>query len=350
MAVYDDLATAIATYLEKTPADFLIGGTNLLLLAVNNAKKWAQQTHDFELCRTQASVTVSLSSGGTLSSAVLPGTSTAVDVKLIEAAYLAYGDGGLKPIWFVDKKNQTRDLRTRLQGWPYRSNIDSPPIDSAASLGLEDTPQLVQQGDALTLWPASNAAFSGATSFTVRLDVVKWLPDYVSNQTVTVASAGTANYNGVYTQYGHINGQALYISATNDKVLFWISNKWWITPVANLSTSVTPTAGYSFNATLSTSLPVAVPPDGTYTAVTTSGSPTVVSASSAVTSDFFLTRGFEFLMWKAIVDGNYLWKSFVGQDEGNISAPEKLLASAWANLLAWDGSFVGQNNTAFNLD
>lgn len=352
MANLDDLKVAIASYLGRVPTDFVIGGSDLLLLAINNAKRWAQAQRDFEACRTQAKVTVSTdpTTGGNLSAVTLMDGTTPVNVKLIEAAYLMWNDQTLKPINFLDRKSQSSQLRQRLMGWPYRITLDSPPIDWSNSIGVEDTPNLVQQADFLFFWPQTNAAFSNEPTMVTALDVVQWLPDYTSTSNVVIASAVTSGYNDTYIAYGQANGRTLYIAAASGKIIFWVNNAWFITPLANLSPTVSPTLGYTLAAIPTNESPFLVP-DGTYAALSgsTSGAPTATSGTTNVGSDWFLVNGFEFLMFKSIVDGNYLWEKFAQAQEGFLASPTALAASAWQNLVWLDGERVGQNSTAVDL-
>jgi hypothetical protein len=67
-------------------------------------------------------------------------------------------------------------------------------------------------------------------------------------------------------------------------------------------------------------------------------------------TDFLLEFGDAFLFWYALCQLNYLNKNFVFRQEGNIGAPDKERDTAWANLIAWDGTLVTTGDTALDLD
>jgi hypothetical protein len=350
MSILDDLKTDIAATLGRVPTDFVIGGSDLLVLAINNAKRWAQAQRDFDACRTQAKVTVSLSSGAAISAVTLLDGTTACNVKVIECAYMSWNDQTLKPINFLDRKTQSSELRKRLKGWPFRQTLDSPPIDFSNSLGIEDTPNLYQQGTSLYLWPQTNAAFGSSTSIVVTLDVVQYLPDYTSSNVAVVS--GTSNgWDGNYPIQGAQNGQSLYINFSAQSALWWKTNLWHLSALSDVNG--TPTNYYSYASTPTNESPLVYPDsvDGSYFPT---GSPTgfavVSSAQSNAGNDWFLTHGYEFLKWRAIVEGNYLWEKFAQAQEGMLVSPVDKMKEAWDNLCFLDGGLIGQNTTSFDLD
>lgn len=65
-----------------------------------------------------------------------------------------------------------------------------------------------------------------------------------------------------------------------------------------------------------------------------------VTNPDATSQDFLLEFGFEYLQWTIIIELNYIFKSFVPRQEGNLSSPENMQTQAWKDLLVWDAYLV----------
>lgn len=68
-------------------------------------------------------------------------------------------------------------------------------------------------------------------------------------------------------------------------------------------------------------------------------------ADNAVTPDFLVEHGFEFLQWSVIIELNYKFQTFVFRQEGNPGAPERLKQAAWESLVNWDSYRIGPHIT-----
>lgn len=255
------LKASIAAFLDKSTTDFSINGVDLLLQAVNNAKRWAQSNYDFEYARSSVTVTVNTTTGGLLSSAV-DADSNPVVVKKIESAYFPVGTSTV-PIQFWAKKNMVSELRRRYDQPSAGVEAGSTPfvqgypdITVNGYLGGISLPALVQHGDTLSLYPDVSSVVTG-TTVEVSLDVVKWMPDYVID---------------------------------------------------------------------------------------------IQDSGNSILTDFFMTYGYEFLLWKGVMEANYLFTQFVSRTEGSLAPPDRLLDAAWKAFLAWDSGIVATNTTAFDLD
>lgn len=66
---------------------------------------------------------------------------------------------------------------------------------------------------------------------------------------------------------------------------------------------------------------------------------------NAAPQDFFLDHGFEYLQWAIIIELNYLFKTFVPRQEGNLTSPDRMLEQAWRDLLLWDSYLIPPNAT-----
>lgn len=169
----------VAAYVNRPVAHFTQGNpaVNLLRVAINNAKKWAQRSLDFELARTSVTVVVDAVTGGLLTSAVDTGSGLAVNVNRIENAYLGYVGSSqsvqaYRPIQITSKQhmafrqrtaweNVSRDVTT--QGYPTCTSIN--------------VPKLIRQGGTIFVSPV-DASLTAVGTFTVLLDVYQWMPDY----------------------------------------------------------------------------------------------------------------------------------------------------------------------------
>lgn len=53
-------------------------------------------------------------------------------------------------------------------------------------------------------------------------------------------------------------------------------------------------------------------------------------------SDFFLTYVPDVIIWKAVLDCNFITQIFVPRQDGNVGAPKDMLAEAWDSAMDWD--------------
>lgn len=322
---------------HPTEGDFVSNGVDLLLGSINRAKDWAQSRYDFERARTSVQLTVDATTGGDLTTAVEIGTGRTVVVKKVEAAFLAYQGTINRPIRLSSKKGQVADAQRRYEGLPYAPTVASPLTAGTGGVSYQ-MPTLVQQGNTIFLYPNSTALFPQGAP-TIYLDVIEWIPNYVDIGDATVAAgptcAGTFKYYG-----GLLNGKSIWFNLSGFS-LWWNSavSRWWITTAAN-----TGNTGATARWFLATASPV-----GVYTAEgAMAGSPAVTGTTNAP-SDFLLDFGHEFLMWRSVVEANFVWEQFVFRQEGALAPPEKQLAAAWQALLDWDSGLIATNTSEFDL-
>ena len=72
---------------------------------------------------------------------------------------------------------------------------------------------------------------------------------------------------------------------------------------------------------------------------------TAASLTDVVPTDFFLQYGANFLQWSIICELNFLFRTFVTRQEGNVTSPDKEREKAWRELLLWDTYKVDSNAT-----
>ena len=156
---------------EAAPAGQAVA-FDILLQACNNARLYAERRVDFELSKVSATIpAVDLLNGGSLSTAVLVGTSTPVSIKKILTPFIQMADGTQYAIDLWTKKKWNDRLKARFEA--------ARPTDTSDFAFITDAPfVLVQYGNKVFVAPADSTAFT--SPFPVFLDVVSWLPIYVT--------------------------------------------------------------------------------------------------------------------------------------------------------------------------
>lgn len=171
-----ELKSVIAGYLQKSPSFFAINSVDLLLLALNNARKNAELLHDFNSNTVVAEVTISPSVGGLLSSAVLRGTATAVNLKEYVTFYRVTDNGDI-PLYHHGKKTVavwTKERIRNARGRFLASDIRYP--DDASLRIVRDGPEEVYlHGDQIQVTPTIDTAFQMA------IDGIAWMPEYTGD-------------------------------------------------------------------------------------------------------------------------------------------------------------------------
>lgn len=162
----------VAAALQRSTTDFVVGSTDLLSLAVNMARKNIERKKDFELAKCLADVTMTVGQSVALSTAVISGTATAVSVKTILRAQLSTDGTTFFPIGYV-----SRDMHMRRVARNYE---DLTTLDEVAQAQPTKTNrfQLVRFGEDVYMSPSDTDSYNDVSTLYVRMDVVKWLPDY----------------------------------------------------------------------------------------------------------------------------------------------------------------------------
>ena len=327
MTLYE-IKTAVATYFKTTIADLTQNSQDLFLVAANQVRRQAELMHDFEFSRKLVTVSVNGVTGGSLEDAVVYGTSTEVNIKTVVEAGLFDTDGNLRPVeWTTVAEGIERQRIDNDMATP-RYPTDSWFTNEPAGYG-----RFEMSGGTIYRWPKDLTH-----NFTLGLEVYTMSDDWTSSaeSSVTVASAGTAGYNGNYTSLGLFNGKTLYYreATPNSYFIFYSASAGrWHLQLNELEDGVAP--GYQ-----SATSTAASPPAATWSANAASG--TAVVTLSTV-SDTWTTHASQYLMWGIIVHLNYYYKEFVLRQEGNLGSPEKLRDEALAAFMDWDAYRYEQN-------
>lgn len=171
---FGDLKKQVAAYMHRAVGDFTVDSVDILTKAVYRARTNAQLRHNFEALRCAISIpNVSITAGALLSTAVLDGTVTAVDVKTIECAFITVGSVQL-PIDTISKAHHRMTLK---QSYAALGSVSDLTAYAPASVGSYS---LVRQGDRIFVTPA-DSTFLGGTPFTLKADAVQWADTYASD-------------------------------------------------------------------------------------------------------------------------------------------------------------------------
>lgn len=180
---------AVAGYLQVDESD-LVKGVDLLLMALNNARKAAERLHDWD-CQRVTVASVATGGTGVWQNAVLYGTETAVRLKTPETFYLQQGDA-LLPIHHMSRLHGANKARERISRRlmdgeeRYARSLDLNVIHNyAGNLRLPNVALL--HGPNYTIEPIPESPAN------VVVDGYRWLDDYTDD----------TDFEDFFTQDGH---------------------------------------------------------------------------------------------------------------------------------------------------
>ena len=212
------------------------------------------------------------------------------------------------------------------------------PTDWEATTGYYDVgaPRIAFCGNDIWCVPTGTRG----DEFDLELEVYTFQQDWISTSDSVLVQqvANPAAANGSYWPYGIYNRRPLYINILYGPpvapmhMIWWDGvGKWRIAPMADLGQPVL--VNYA-EMVATTMVPGgAYVPHGTWTA-TAEGVIVVEMMPGSDTSDIWLTKGAQYLMWAGIVEINHLAKEFVFRQEGNLPPPEKLAETALEDIFA----------------
>lgn len=175
-----NLKESVAAFLGKASSTFVVGTggytPDLLLQALNKARKRAEKRHNFLVCSVYGQISVVPTTGGNLDNAVLAGTATAVDVHTVDSYYLDVDDNDL-PIKSIDKR--TISQMSRMRNYAQTGSVSERyPSDVSSTLlsSLTGTlPYVYLENRTVKLYPQQDV------TKTVRFDGYKWMSAYTSS-------------------------------------------------------------------------------------------------------------------------------------------------------------------------
>lgn len=155
---------------KYVPADFVINATDLLALAINNARRVFETLWDFTWSETDALLTIA-STGGLLSAATLNPTGS-ISIKRVQGVLVPIAVGDFIPVEFLSDENYLARIRAQVGRARYNATATLDDLGIASEF-----PYAVQQGAKITLAPAEQFSFP----ISAKLNVVKFLADYSGN-------------------------------------------------------------------------------------------------------------------------------------------------------------------------
>ena len=324
----------MAAYLQKEVPDLTINGADLTLLALNNVRRKAEMLHDFEFSRRHVTVTVDGMSGGTLDDVVQEGSPTCEVKSVIECGI--YDDKfNVHPVEWTTVAESIERQRMMKPGFGPRY-----PGDGEATTGYYgmDLPRIAFCGNDIWCVPTGQRG----EEFDLELEVYTFQQDWTSTSDSVLVQqvANPVAANGSYWPYGIYNGRPLYINILYGPpvapmhMIWWDGvGKWRIAPMADLGQ---PTLVNYAEMAATTMVPGgAYVPRGTWSA-TAEGVIVVEMMPGGDTSDVWLTKGAQYLLWAGMVEVNHLCKEFVFRQEGNLPPPEKMAEEALEVFRQWD--------------
>jgi len=167
----------VAGYMNRDATEFVQGAVNVLGLAVNHARQWAEKQRNFELCKVSIKVpAVNLSTGAALSTATIFPGGAAVTIKCLERAFIPFSNqADVFPVELIGRDAYVKRMGRRFDN-AYSTQYDGP--TSAVQEGRYHTFAVLQQAQQIFVVPNNPSAFGGSSTVDVYFDAVKWLPDY----------------------------------------------------------------------------------------------------------------------------------------------------------------------------
>lgn len=321
----------MASYLELTVADLTVNGQDLGLAALNQVRMQAELNHDFNFQRKLLTLVVDQVTGGSLGSAVLYGTATTADIKLILDMGLFDSDNNLFPTeWTTSSEGMERLREEFAYAGSNRYPTDGQVLGHLAGQSIR---RFTITNDQVYSFP------KGTAGQTISLGIEAYIfsSDWTSNSNTQAlsGSTGATGANTTYYRNGTFNSHPLYTninpiggSASNAYAIWYDTAQWRITAIAKIGA-----VGADYFTLTGTSQN----PAGTYTGSGAFGGTAVLASSEAdTTSDIWLTKGAQFLQWAAIVQLNERYKFYVPRTEGNLPPPSALAQEGLNSLINWD--------------
>lgn len=337
-----ELKTLIANNLGSetqapiTVANLTVNGMDMGLWALNESRRHAEMGNDFGFQRQMLTLSVDTITGGSLSAAVLQGTSTVADVKTILEIGLFDQHNNFYPVeWTTTEESEERQRQeNRYRFLVYPNDWQRYPADWQAEAWPVGQRRFILRNNTLFNWPLTDPTQASQT-LNVGIEAYVFSNDWTTISS-TFTLSGSTGQDGVYYKYGMYNGRGFYLpmnpsAGTNlvGAALWYTGTKWLITGLADIG-NATATNRYELVST-------AQNPTGQYTGMGSFlGFPNLTNADADSTSDIWTTKGSEYLVWASVVRLNQRFKFFVPRTEGNLPPPTDMAASALQTFIDWD--------------
>lgn len=169
-----NIKKAVAAYLQQSTSSLEVDGQDLILLELNAARRQAELFSNFSEALVHAYVTISSSSGVSLSTAKLVSDNSAVTIRAVDTYYLYDSDsGGEIPLYHDTYAGFSRKEKWKLgkQVWDYDTRFKSDGQRGTTS----NNPTVLVRGQQVFLDPVPTS------SKTLRMLAYKWFDDYTGD-------------------------------------------------------------------------------------------------------------------------------------------------------------------------
>jgi hypothetical protein len=179
-----DLRKAICAFTRRSPASFVSEHGDSLLVAVNNAKNFAQREVDFEAAFEQVVVRVAeISKGGDIRTAkIYPDETVAVEIKTVRKAFLQMtGNATMIPVPIVSRQSWVDSLERRVSGQVY--SLNDRETGRIPNANAQATPlQIVMSGiHRFYVSPANEQVLNASQNLPIYFDAILQQQDFVSD-------------------------------------------------------------------------------------------------------------------------------------------------------------------------
>jgi len=374
-----EIQSTVAMYLQRSVAKFDVSGTsaNLILIAMNNARKYAERRHNWSVCRKKGYLSVTTANEVAWDSPTWFGggteklkegkhwwlrgdaTDTTNKVSTTDCPIKILGHG-VKHVSEMRQNYETwgeeyQELRQLRQDSGWHPMLNQPHgVVRGKWLELYPKPTATQLlvVDGYKWWPGwtsgVDAVWSATldASFFVNLDDESYLYVNVQNTEETrigVIALDDANDGTAVSQlgspYGQVNAPTLAIDATG----FTKENVKSALEQMGFDVSLT-ASSVQINIAGSEPSVSTVQQYSQLDGAFINSTPLVFAETSAAinsstnTSDWWTENAEEFLILRTLVECNRLGHVFTGNKEGNLPSPEKQAEQALQDLIMQDSA------------
>ncbi len=336
------LKSLCAAYHLKSTGDLTVNGVDLFLAAANNARRAAEQLHDFEFTRISATLDIDGDTGGALSAAVIANnnidhfTATGTLSPDATGTYIKTGTtyNSLPTYLSVDGTSFYLLYYNGSTAWEIQLMFNFPAAAKWFKLSTATTPPTGAYTATGGVTGTLTLAYT-ASSFATIKQVTNVLRTSADGQVLPIdfksmdsGIEGTRTEIEVSDYYSpdfRYPSDATFLAMHQGSLIVQRNRTLYIYPQATVTTD-----------------PLSVTLEGY-------GWLSDYDANSLLlpdAPDFLFEQGPDYFQWAIICELNFLFKTFVPRSEGNIGAPENLRADALRKLIIWDSYQIAANSTA----
>lgn len=169
---YADFKDFVAGFTQRSKTSYVVGGSDVLALAINQARRQIERRVDFEMSRVLAYLTLPVSGDYVaLSTAKLVVDDSSIDLKQVVKAFYPTTNGGLLPIDVISRNVHIQRIRRTFV-------TSSSNVEELSQATLYEYYGVGMNGLSIYLIPAGAQNHSSATTVRITVDGIRWLADY----------------------------------------------------------------------------------------------------------------------------------------------------------------------------